>query len=70
MKKLIAGALPFLWCCLAVAEDVHDAPIPTEMNWVGIIIFAVIFFGLSIGFVVMVWMKARGGKQPEKTPEA
>ena len=30
MTKLIACLLPFFWSCLAFAEDVKDAPIPTE----------------------------------------
>ena len=67
MTKLIARILPFLWCCLAVAEEVHDAPMPTTMNWGGIIGFAVIFFGLSAGFVFMVWKASRKKKDEDKT---
>jgi len=68
MANLIARALPFLWAGLALADDVKDAPIPTEMNWVGIAIFAFIFFGGSIGFVVLVWWKARGKKEDQNAP--
>ena len=70
MTKMIARALPFLWCCLAAAADVKDAPIPEQMNWVGIIAFAVIFFGLSGGFIFFVWKNARDKQKNEKTPDA
>jgi hypothetical protein len=69
MVKMILRALPFFWCCLAAAADVKDAPIPEQMNWVGIVLFALIFFGLTIGFIVMVWLKSRG-KQPDDKPQA
>ena len=65
MEKLIAGALSLLWSCLAVAEEVHDAPIPTTMNWAGIIGFAVIFFGLCAIFFYMVWKAGRKKKDEE-----
>ena len=65
MEKLIAGALSLLWCCLAVAEEVHDAPMPTSMNWTGIIAFAVIFFGLSGAFAFMVWRNSRKKKDED-----
>jgi hypothetical protein len=68
MIKLIACLLPFFWSCLAFAEDVKDAPIPTEMNWVGIAIFALIFFGGSFGFIALVWWKSRGKKADQDTP--
>lgn len=62
MKRILALALPYLWGALALADEVKDAPIPTEMNWVGVIGFAVVFFGLSGGFVFAVWWKSRGKK--------
>ncbi len=69
MNKLLATVLPLLWSCLAVADEVKDAPIPTEMNWVGVIGFAVVFFGLTIGFIVAVYLKSRG-KSSDKAPDA
>jgi heme/copper-type cytochrome/quinol oxidase subunit 2 len=69
MSKVISILLALFWSCLAIAEEVHDAPIPTEMNWAGIIAFAVIFFGLSGGFVFMVWKNAQK-KNDEKKPDA
>lgn len=69
MTKLIAYLLPFFWAGLAMADEVKDAPIPTEMNWVGIAIFAIIFFGGSIGFVFIVWWKSRSKKDEQKAEE-
>jgi hypothetical protein len=68
MKKTIALASTLFWSGLSIADEVKDAPIPTEMNWVGIIAFAAIFFGLSIGFIVLVWLKSR--KKSDDKPEA
>ena len=69
MAKLIAYLLPFLWSCLAFADEVKDAPIPTEMNWVGIALFALIFFGGTAGFIFAVWWKARGKKDDPNAPK-
>ena len=69
MAKLIARILPFLWCCLAFATDLKDAPIPTEMNWVGIAVFAFIFFGGTAGFIFALWWKARGKKAQLEPPQ-
>ena len=69
MTKLIACLLPFFWSCLVMAADVKDAPIPTEMNWVGIVIFALIFFGGSFGFIFMIWWKGRSKKADQDTKE-
>jgi hypothetical protein len=69
MNKLLVTVLPLLWSCLAIADEVKDAPIPTEMNWVGIVGFAVVFFGLTIGFIVAVYLKSRG-KNSDKAPDA
>ena len=66
MTKLIACVLPLLWSCMATAAEVHDAPIPEQMNWTGIIAFAVVFFGLSAGFVFMVWKASRKKKDEAK----
>jgi cytochrome c oxidase subunit IV len=66
MTKMIAWILPFVWSTLAFAADVKDAPIPTEMNWTGIIAFAVIFFGLSGGFMFMVWKNAQKKNDKDK----
>jgi vacuolar-type H+-ATPase subunit I/STV1 len=68
MNKLIAVAFSLLWYGMALAEEVHDAPIPTTMNWTGIIGFAVVFFGLCGGFIFMVW-RAGQKKKDEAKPE-
>ena len=68
MNKLIAVVLSLLWCGVALAEEVHDAPIPTTMNWTGIVGFAVVFFGLCGGFIFLVW-RASQKKKGEAKPE-
>jgi hypothetical protein len=52
---------------MAAATEVHDAPIPDHMNWGGIIGFAVVFFGLSGGFIFLVWKNAQKKKDDDKT---
>jgi hypothetical protein len=68
MMKFLPYLLPLLLSGAALADEVKDAPIPTEMNWFGIIAFAVVFFGLTIGFIVAVFVKSRG-KQADKKPQ-
>jgi hypothetical protein len=48
---------------------VKDAPMPTEMNWVGIALFAFIFFGGTAGFIFAVWWKSRGKKDDQNAPK-
>lgn len=67
MTKLMAWTWPLFWSGLAFAADVKDAPIPAQMNWAGIIAFAVIFFGLSGGFVFVVWKNGRKKTDENKT---
>lgn len=55
MNKLIAGIFPLLVFCSAYAMDAKDPPIPTETNVIGIVIFAILFFGSCIGFFVYLW---------------
>lgn len=69
MANLIARVLPWLWAGLAMADEVKDAPIPTEMNWVGIALFALVFFGGTAGFIFAVWWKSRGKKNDQNAPE-
>ena len=63
MAKWIARALPLFWSCVALAQETKDAPMPTEMNWTGVIAFAVVFFGLSAGFIFAVWRSSRKKKE-------
>lgn len=63
MAKWIARALPAFWSGLALAQEAKDAPMPTEMNWTGVIAFAVVFFGLCAGFMFAVWRGSRKKKQ-------
>ena len=69
MKKLIAYLMPFFWSGLALADEVKDAPMPTEMNWVGIALFAFIFFGGTADFIFAVWWKSRGKKDDQNAPK-
>lgn len=60
MVKVFAYVLPFLWSCLAFADEMRDAPIPEQMNWVGISVFMALFIGLPIGYGIFVWRKSKG----------
>ncbi len=68
MKRIVAGLVTALAFCCSHAADVKDAPIPEQMNWVGIGLFALIFFGLSFGFVFLVWKQSRK-KEGEPKPQ-
>jgi hypothetical protein len=39
------------------------------MNWVGIALFALVFFGGTAGFIFAVWWKSRGKKSDQNAPE-
>jgi len=54
----------------AYAADVHDAPIPESVNWVGITVFLVIFVGGCLGFIWMVWRNDKKTKQDAKKLKA
>jgi len=66
MNKLLSGILPLLVFCSAYAQEAKDPPIPTETNVIGIVIFAILFFGSIIGFFVYLWW---GGKNKKKDDE-
>ena len=63
MNKLISGIFPLLVFCSAYAMDAKDPPIPTETNVIGIVIFAVLFFGSCIGFFLYLWWVDRDKKK-------
>ena len=66
MTRLLAGLVPLLVFCSAYAEDVKDAPIPTEMNMMGIAIFFILVVGMCAGFFVWMWWKNKHDKAQEK----
>ena len=68
MARIFAYFLPLLMLSSAYA-DVQDAPIPDSINWFGIIIFLVLFFGGSIGFIWMVYRHDKKTKQGENKPQ-
>ena len=70
MARFLAHLLPLLVLSSAYAMDVKDAPIPESINWVGITIFLVLFFGGSIVFIWMVYRHDKKTKQDEKKLEA
>ena len=63
MTRYLSAIFLFLMPFLAYA-DVHDAPPPTEMNVVGIIVFLVLFVGGCVGFFAMVWWNDK--KKPKQ----
>ncbi len=70
MARFLAPLLPLLMLTSAYAIDVQDPPIPESINWVGIIIFLVLFIGGSVGFIWMVYRNDKKTKQDEKKLEA
>ncbi len=60
MARFLAHLLPMLMLTSAYAADIQDAPMPESINWVGIIVFLVIFVGGSVGFI---WMIYRNDKK-------
>jgi protein-S-isoprenylcysteine O-methyltransferase Ste14 len=66
MARFLAHLLPLLMLSSAYAVDVKDAPIPEAINWVGIIIFLVLFVGGSVGFIWMIYRHDKKTKQDEK----
>ena len=69
MARILSYLLPLLMLSSAYA-DVQDAPIPETINWVGIIVFLVLFVGGSVGFIWMVYRHDKKTKQSENNPQA
>ena len=63
MVKLLSGIIPLLIFAYSYAQEAKDAPPPETTNMIGIIIFAVIFFGLIIGYFVYMWWGHRKDKK-------
>ena len=69
MARLISGIWFVLMPLLAIAADV-DAPPPQPVDvspW-GMILFAIIFVGMIVGFIGYVWWKERSKKQGQARP--
>ncbi len=54
----------------AYAADVHDAPMPESVNWIGIIAFLVIMVGMCVGFFWMIMRNDKKTKQQGKNSKA
>ena len=63
MVRFLAYLLPLLVLSSVCAADVQDAPVPESVNWIGIIIFLVIFVGGCVGFI---WMVFRNDKKTKE----
>ncbi len=70
MARFLAPLLPLLMLTSAYAMDVKDAPPPESINWIGIIIFLVLFIGGSVVFIWMVYRHDKKTKQDEKKLKA
>jgi hypothetical protein len=66
MARFFARILPLLAMSSAYAADVHDAPIPETINWLGISIFLVLFFGGTVAFFWLLWRKEKKTRQDQK----
>ena len=69
MARFLAHLLPMLMLTSAYAADIQDAPMPESINWVGIIVFLVIFVGGSVGFIWMIYRNDKKTKQQQKRLE-
>ena len=70
MTRFLAHILPLLVLGSAHAADIHDAPIPETVNWVGIIIFLVIMVGGTVGFFWRIMQKDKKTKQDDQKLKA
>ncbi len=61
-------ALPLALVQLSAYADVAPEP-PAETNYLGTIIFGILFVGLCIGFVWMVWRNDKIQKRKAKEQE-
>ena len=62
MTKLIAFCVSMFMLGAAHALEVHDAPIP-EPNYLGIVIFLVLFVGGSVWYIWHIMSKDKRDKQ-------
>lgn len=62
MTKLIAFCVSMFMLGAAHAMEVHDAPIP-EPNYLGIVIFLVLFVGGSVWYIWRIMSKDKRDKQ-------
>lgn len=65
MTRLITFLTTLLILGAAHAMDVHDAPIP-EPNYIGIVIFLLLFFGGSIWFMWKIMHKDKKDEQDKR----
>ena len=70
MARILAYLIPLLMLTTAYAADIQDAPPPESVNWIGIIIFLVIFVGGSVAFIWMIYRNDKKTKQQDKKLEA
>ena len=63
MARFLAQIFSLLVVSSVCAADVHDAPMPESINWVGIIVFLVILVGGTVGFFWRLWHNDRKSKQ-------
>lgn len=65
MASYLSGVLLLLLPALTGAADVEPPPPPTDVSPWGLIIFALVFLGMVVGFGFFIWMKERARKQNE-----
>ena len=70
MSRFLAHLVPLLMLSSAFAADIQDAPPPESVNWIGIVIFLVIFVGGSVVFIWMVYRNDKKTKQNQKDIQA
>jgi len=70
MARFLAYLLPLLVLSSVCAADVQDAPIPESVNWIGIVVFLVIFVGGCVGFLWMVFRHDKKTKEVQNKLKA
>jgi len=65
MKHLTAAMLFLLPLLARAAEDAPPPPAPVDASPWGMIIFALVFFGMIGGFGFFIWHKERQRKRSE-----
>jgi hypothetical protein len=62
MGRYLSGVLLLLLPVLVRAADVEPPAAPSDVSPWGLIIFAVVFLGMVVGFAIFIWLKERARK--------
>jgi F0F1-type ATP synthase assembly protein I len=63
MSKFVSAFVLSVLSFLAYAADVAEPPPPIDASPWPMIVFALLFVGMIVGFFVYIWMKERNEKE-------